>query len=85
MVEREHEEGGGTPFYGQWYFWAGAGAVAAGAAGGAIWIAQPKNPCGTAKCDACINAPPSMHDFCSALVHLPLYFGIGGTVGPAGH
>ena len=86
MVEREHDDGGGTPFYGQWYFWAGAGAVAAGAAGGAVWAMQPRNPCGDRPCDACINAPTNLQQFCSGLVHLPLFIGIGGPVSsPARH
>jgi len=88
VAEREHDEGGGTPLYGQWYFWAGAGAVAAGAAGGTLWALQPKSPCYPQKCDACINAPPNMQQFCSGLMrlHLPLFVGIGGPVStPAPH
>lgn len=86
MVERERDDGGGgTPFYGQWYFWAGAGAVAAGAAGGALYVMQPKNPCGDRPCDACINAPPNLQQFCSGLMHLPLFVGIGGPVSSPVH
>lgn len=86
VVEREKDEGGGTPFYGQWYFWAGTGAVAAAGAGAAVWATQPKNPCGDRPCDACINAPPTLQQFCSGLVHLPLFVGVGGPVSsPAGH
>jgi hypothetical protein len=82
----ERDDGGGTPFYGQWYFWAGAGAVAAGAAGGTLWAMQPKNPCGDRPCDACINAPPNLQQFCSGLMQLPLFIGIGGPVStPARH
>jgi len=82
VAERDHDDGGGTPLYSQWYFWAGAGAVAAGAAGGTLWALQPKSPCGSQNCDACINAPQSMQKFCSGLMslHLPLFVGIGGPV-----
>jgi PEGA domain-containing protein len=82
----EREEGGGTPFYGQWYFWAGAGAVvAAGAAGGTVWAMQPRNPCGSKNCDACINAPPNLQQYCSGLMHLPLYIGIGVPMSSPAH
>ncbi|HEY8211195.1 MAG TPA: PEGA domain-containing protein [Myxococcaceae bacterium] len=85
VVERQADEGGGTPIYGQWYFWAGAGAVAAAAAGGTIWALQPKNPCGDQQCDACINAPPNLQKFCAGLTHLPLFVGVGGPISVTRH
>lgn len=68
-VEERREEGGA--WYGQWYVWAGGAAVAGGAAAAAVILTQPKNPCGASQCDACINAPPNMQQFCSALMRLP--------------
>lgn len=50
-----------TPWFGQWYVWAGAAAVVAAAAGGTAWALQPKpllpdTVCG-GTCDATVNYP----------------------------
>ncbi|HVE86241.1 MAG TPA: PEGA domain-containing protein [Myxococcales bacterium] len=80
-VERERDEG--TPWYGQWYVWAGGAALVAGAAAGGAAIAlQPRSPCGDRYCDACINPPPSLEQFCHgpAVVRFPLMVGFGVPV-----
>lgn len=79
-VERGNDDGGGSPWYAQWYVWAGTGAVAAGAVATVVLI-QPSNPCVDRQCDACINAPEPVKSFCPALMKLP-FVGIRGPVGP---
>ena len=78
QVEKEGDEGG-TPWFGQWYVWAGAGAVAAGAAAGAVFLLQPTNPCIDRDCDACINEPESVRKFCIVMRQLP-FVGVGGPM-----
>jgi hypothetical protein len=87
-LERGREEGvggGGGAWYGQWFVWAGGAAVVAGGAAATYFALQPQSPCGPPgdkKCDACINAPPSMDRFCrAAAVRMPLMVGVGGNFG----
>jgi len=77
-VEKEGDEGG-APWFSQWYVWAGAGAVAAGATAGAVFLLQPTSPCIDRDCDACINEPESVRKFCIVMRQLP-FVGVGGPM-----